>query len=604
MSIATQTRARPTYEQGKWSLEALLPSAAEEVVAARIAAIEVAVEELEGWRERLGGLDAAGLRALYSRYEALVEQMTVLGAFASLKFAEDTQSNLALTLRNRVQQALMKAENRLLFLVLWWKGLEDEPAERLLAGLAAEPDRAFFLRDLRRLRPHTLDEKSEQIVNLKDADGIGGVLTAYSILTNRLEFMVESPDGPLAVSRDQLMAEVYSPEPQRREAAYHELYRVYSRETTLLGQLYGHRVRDWHNENLGLRHYGSAIGVRNVANDVPDAAVDALLEVCAEQAPVFQRYFRWKAAKLDGAVRGDKGALRRYDLYAPLAGSAREFAYARAVDLVLDTFYDFDPRLGLEAERVLAEGHLDSEVRKGKKGGAFCATVLPELTPWVLVNYTGRVRDVATLAHELGHAVHSLLASGHDIFTQHSCLPLAETASVFAEILVTDRLLREETNPAARRELLAAALDDMYATVLRQAWFTRFEIEAHAAVLAGRSTEDLSRLYLRDLRLQFGDAVEVPEEFGEEWVTIPHLYQTPFYCYAYSFGQLLVLSLYRRYQEDGERFKPGYFSLLAHGGSGRPLDILAEAGVDPTDREFWRGGFEVVRSLVAEIEAL
>jgi oligoendopeptidase F len=348
--------------------------------------------------------------------------------------------------------------------------------------------------------------------------------------------------------------------------------------------------------------------VRNVANDVPDAAVDALLEVCAEQAPVFQRYFRWKATKLDGglegATPGHGGALRRYDLYAPLAESAREVGYSRAVDLVLDTFYDFDSRLGLEAERVLAEGHLDGEVRKGKKGGAFCATVSPKLTPWVLVNYTGRVRDVATLAHELGHAVHSLLASGHDVFTQHACLPLAETASVFAEILVTDRLLREEKNPAARRELLAAALDDMYATVLRQAWFTRFEIAAHEAVLAGRSSEELSQLYLRDLRQQFGDAVDVPEEFGDEWVTIPHLYQTPFYCYAYSFGQLLVLSLYRRYQEEGERFKPGYFRLLAHGGSGRPLDILAEAGVDPTDREFWRGGFEVVRSLVAEIEAL
>jgi len=198
----------------------------------------------------------------------------------------------------------------------------------------------------------------------------------------------------------------------------------------------------------------------------------------------------------------------------------------------------------------------------------------------------------------------ALSRAGHDVFTQHACLPLAETASVFAEILVTDRLLREEANPAARRELLAAALDDMYATVLRQAWFTRFEIAAHAAVLAGRSTEELSDLYLRDLRAQFGGAVEVPDEFRHEWVTIPHLYQTPFYCYAYSFGQLLVLSLYRRYQEDGERFKPAYFRLLAHGGSGRPLELLAEAGVDSSDREFWRGGFEVIRSLVTEVEGL
>jgi len=604
MTLATDSRVRPVYPPGKWDLGQLLPSAAEEVVAARIAEIDRGVDELEQWRQRLGRIDAGGLRKLLRRQEALVERMSVLGGFASLQFAEDTQSGLALTLRNRVQQALMKAENRLLFLPLWWKSLDDESAERLLAGLSSEPDRVFFLRDLRRLRPHTLDEKSEQIVNLKDADGIGGVLTAYSILTNRLEFTVQGADGPRVVPRDQLMAEAYSPIPERREAAFRELYRVYAHETTLLGQLYGHRVRDWHNENLGLRHHASPISVRNVANDVPDAAVDALLGVCVEETAVFQRYFRWKQSRLGAARSGGAQALSRYDLYAPIADSSREIEFPLAASLVLDTFYDFDTRLGLAAERVFAEGHLDSELRKGKKGGAFCATVLPRLTPWVLVNYTGRVRDVATLAHELGHAAHSLLASEHDVFTQQACLPLAETASVFAEILVTDRLLREETSPAARRELLAAALDDMYATVLRQAWFTRFEIEAHAAVLAGRSTEELSELYLRDLRAQFGGAVEVPDEFGHEWVTIPHIYQTPFYCYAYSFGQLLVLSLYRRYLEDGERFKPGYFRLLAHGGSGRPLDILAEAGVDPTDREFWRGGFAVIRSLVTEIEGL
>ena len=224
--------------------------------------------------------------------------------------------------------------------------------------------------------------------------------------------------------------------------------------------------------------------------------------------------------------------------------------------------------------------------------------------PWVLVNYTGRSRDVATLAHELGHAVHSLLASGHDIFTHHPSLPLAETASVFGEILVTDRMLREESDPAARRDLLVAALDDMYATVLRQAWFTRFERWAHEAVMEGRSSDELSDHYLADLRLQFGDSVEVGDEFRHEWVAIPHLFQTPFYCYAYSFGQLLVLSLYRRYQEEGESWKPGYLRLLAQGGAARPLDVLAEVGVDPRDRAFWRGGFDVVRGFVEELEGL
>jgi oligoendopeptidase F len=230
--------------------------------------------------------------------------------------------------------------------------------------------------------------------------------------------------------------------------------------------------------------------------------------------------------------------------------------------------------------------------------------VLPQFTPWVLVNYSGRVRDVATLAHELGHAIHSMLASDCSSLTQHASLPLAETASVFAEMLMTDRLLREEHDPLARRELLAAAVDDVYATILRQAYFVLFEIEAHDAVRAGRSTDELSELYISKLREQFGDSVEIGPEFRHEWLSIPHIYQSPFYCYAYSFGQLLVLALYRRFQEEGEAFKPGYLRLLSYGGSARPEQILAEVGIDMTDRKFWQGGFDLVRERIDELEAM
>ena len=248
---------------------------------------------------------------------------------------------------------------------------------------------------------------------------------------------------------------------------------------------------------------------------------------------------------------------------------------------VLETFDGLpSPLRRATPQRVFAENHLDGEIRKGKRGGAFCYTVLPRYTPWVLVNYAGRVRDVATLAHELGHAVHSMMASGCSNLTQHASLPLAETASVFSEMLMTDRLLREERDPLARRELLAAAVDDVYATVLRQAYFVLFEIEAHDAIRAGRSTDELSEMYMEKLREQFGDSVEVGPEFRHEWLSIPHIYQTPFYCYAYSFGQLLVLALYRRFQEEGEAFKPGYMRLLSYGGSARPEHILAEVGID------------------------
>jgi oligoendopeptidase F len=272
--------------------------------------------------------------------------------------------------------------------------------------------------------------------------------------------------------------------------------------------------------------------------------------------------------------------------------------------MVLDTFRHFHPQVADQALRVFADNHIDSEVRKGKRGGAFCATVLPSLTPWVLVNYTGKVRDVATIAHELGHAIHSMAAEKHSILTQHPSLPLAETASVFAEMLLTERLLAEQPDPLVRRELLAASVDDMYATVMRQAYFVIFEQAAHAAVLENKSPEEISAMYFDLLAEQFGDSVEVGDEFRNEWVSIPHIYNTPFYCYAYSFGQLLVLALYRRYQQQGDAFKPGYLKLLAYGGSARPVDILAEANVDPADEAFWQGGFDVIRDMIDELEAI
>jgi oligoendopeptidase F len=589
------------YRQRIWDLSELLAEPSEKVVSARLEELEKVVAEMEAARPRLGeDLDPHEFLDLVRSYEAIVERVYVLSAYGSLWFSADTQSEAALTYRNRMDQVLTGLQNRLVFFDLWWKGLEDEEAERLIPSGddPAVADYRHFLRDLRRLRDFTLDEPSEKLINLKDANGIHALLTLYSMLTNRLEFELEVEGEVKQLNRSELSAYVYSPEPELRAAAYRELHRVYEGEANALGQIYVNRVRDWTNENLELRGFSSPIAVRNKANDIPDEAVESLLDVCCESAAIFQRYFRLKAGWL-GMER-----LNRYDLYAPLHASERRIDYTEAVDQVLSTLRDFHPDFAARAERVFADDHVDSEIRKGKKGGAFCATVLPSQTPWLLINYTGRVRDVATLAHELGHAVHSLLAEGHSILTQHASLPLAETASVFAERLLTDRLLRDEEDTEVRRELLASSVDDIYATVLRQAYFVRFENEAHEAILAGKSPTELSDRYLGLLKEQFGDSVELPDEFRFEWLSIPHIYHTPFYCYAYSFGQLLVLALYRRYLEEGEAFIPGYFRLLSWGGAARPQEILAEVGVDMTDPDFWRGGFQVVERIVDELEAL
>lgn len=594
-----ETDQTTRYQQTSWSLDELLPEPSPEVISERIAEVETAVTELELERSRLApSMDPSDFLSVLRQYEELVAKMSVLDAYGSLWFSQDTQSRGAQSYRNRLKQILTGWYNRILFFELWWKGLEDGEARALMPAGDEHADYRHFLESLRRLKPYTLEERSEQIINLKDANGISGVLTLYSMLTNRLEFELELDGETLTLTRDALMSYAFSPDPERRAAAYRELYRVYEEEATVLAQVYVNRVRDWQNENVEIRGFDSPIAVRNVLNDVPDAAVQVLLEVVRDNAPIFRRYFQLKAGWL-GQER-----LRRYDLYAPLASSDKEIPYPEAVDSVLSTLDRFHPTFGRHARRVFDEKHIDSEVRKGKRGGAFCSTVLPELTPWVLVNYTGKVRDVATLAHELGHAVHSMLASDHCVLTQHPSLPLAETASVFSEMLMTDRLLQEEKDPLTRREILAAFVDDIYATVLRQAYFVLFELEAHDAIRDGASLDELNELYRQNLEEQFADSVELPEEFQYEWLSIPHIFQTPFYCYAYSFGQLLVLALYRRYQEEGESFKPAYLEMLSYGGSARPERILEEAGIDITDAEFWQGGFQVVDERIRELEAI
>lgn len=597
MSVAVAEK--PMYDLTAWDLSELLPETTESVIQERLNGLETRVQRFVTQREQLNPeMEPELLINMMGEYEGLVEQIYLLSAYGGLWFSADTQSSAALTYRNRIQQVTTNFQNRTLFFDLWWKALDDDEAAALLPSATSFPDYRHYLEDLRRTKPYTLDERSEQLINTKDANGIDGVMTLYSMLTNRLEFHIDIDGEKKTLTRDGLMSYAQAREPELRAAAYQELYRVFGQEANILAQVYVNRVRDWYNEQVQLRGYASPIAVRNVANDIPDEAVDALLDVCRSNAGLFQRYFKLKAGWMG------KEKLRRYDIYAPLAASDRKVAYGEAVEMVLDTFQRFHPHVAQQARRVFAQNHIDSEVRKGKRGGAFCATVLPSLTPWVLMNYTGRVRDVATLAHELGHAIHSMLAEEHSLLTQHPTLPLAETASVFAEMLLTERFLSGEKDPLVRRELLAASVDDMYATVMRQAFFVIFERTAHEAIINNRSPEELHALYMENLQEQFGDSLEIAPEFQYEWISIPHIYQTPFYCYAYSFGQLLVLSLYRRYQQEGEAFKPGYMKLLAYGGSARPEEILQEAGINIKDRRFWQGGFDVIRAMIDELEAL
>ncbi|MFO7742283.1 MAG: M3 family oligoendopeptidase [Anaerolineae bacterium] len=583
------------FSQEGWSLEALLPAPEGADFEKLLTELEEQVSQLEDARQDLSpAMSTEAFMEVMELAESIQTIATRLAGYARLWFAEDTQSQEALRFLGRMEQLATEVENRVLFFELWWKGLDQPAAQRLLAESG---DYAYYLERLRRFRPYTLSESEEKIVNLKDVNGADALVNLYEMITNRFTFTLEVEGEPKEMTRAELTAYFRDPSPELREAAYQELYSVYSDQANVLGQIYSHRMRDWANENLTLRGFDAPIAVRNLRNDIPDPVTETLLDVCREKMPLFRDYFRFKADQLGL----DK--LRRYDVYAPMGAGDRTYSFAEAADVVLDSLTNFSADLGKHARQVFADHHLDSEIRHGKRGGAFCAGMLPGVTPWVLVNYVGKITDVTTLAHELGHAVHAIMAGAHSIFTFHAPLPLAETASVFSEMLLTDRLLREERDPGVRRHLLSTVLDDAYATIARQAYFVVFEKEAHRESVDGVTVDDLCALYLENLEDQFGDAVDISDDFRWEWTAIPHLYHTPFYCYAYSFGHLLVLALYQQYQDEGESFVPRFLRILAHGGSRSPEHVISEAGFDMASSDFWRSGFDALEGWLEELKA-
>ncbi|MFN2235641.1 MAG: M3 family oligoendopeptidase [Anaerolineales bacterium] len=584
------------YTLSPWSLTDLFPSADGPEIEAAFKDLESKTAEFAAFRQKLSdGIDFEEFMEAIKAIEAIRISASKLATYPGLWFAADTQSQQAQVLYARVQQFMAQIQNDTLFFSLWWKELGQEKAEALMARA---DDYRYWLEEMRHFKPYTLTEPEEKIINIKDVNGINALVTLYDSITNRYVFKVEVDGEIQEMTRGQLMVLARSANPDHRAAAYQELYRVYGEDGPILGQMYQTLIRDWRAESVELRGYASPISARNLVNDLPDEVVETLLEVCEANADVFQRYFKLKAKWLGV----DK--LRRYDIYAPVAESDKEYDFSKAVQLTFEAFNEFSPRIAELAKQVFEADHVDSEVRKGKQDGAFCASVVPGHTPYVKLNYQGKASDVATLAHELGHAIHAMLAFDHNVFTFHSSLPMAENASTFAEMLLVDRLLELEDDPVVRRDILFKQVDDAYATIMRQIFFSMFEVAAHDMVADGATVDQLSEAYYQNLQKQFGDAVELSEEFKWEWVSIPHFLHVPFYVYAYSFGQLLVLSLYKQYKEEGESFKPRYIKVLEAGGSASPVDICAEAGLDITQAAFWQGGFDVIKDLVRELEAI
>jgi len=590
--ISSPTRQKLTYSE-RWDLSQLAkdPVQRSETL---LGEIEAKVAQFESARAQLSPTMATSIfHPLLTLSEDIAAASSRISAYAYLWFSENTKNLAARSFKTKVEERLTALQNRLVFFDLWWQSVDADNARRLMAGTGTF---WYHLETIRRFQPHTLSEPEEKIVNIKNITGRSAVHSLYDVVTNAFTFTLTVNGKRKTMTREELTSYLRHAQGRLREVAYRELYRVYADQHDLLGEIYKTLVNDWKAENLQLRQFASPIATRNLGNDIPDEAVASLLRVCQKNAGIFQDYFHIKArlCKIK--------PMSRYHIYAPHRTAQKSYRYQDAIRMVLEAYRGFSPQLAELAERVVDERHIDARTKPGKIGGAYCYSVVPGMTPYVLLNFTGEARDIATMAHELGHAVHGMLAAKHSLFTFHSTLPLAETASVFGERILSDALMNQERDKNVRQGLLLNQLDDIYATVLRQAYFVQFEIRAHEMIAQGATVKDLAKTYLAEVRQQFGKGIKVPDEFQWEWLTIPHIFASPFYCYAYSFGNLLVLALYRMYQKEGTAFVPKYLELLSTGGSEAPQAILAKVGVDMASEEFWQSGFATIREMVNQLE--
>ena len=587
---------------GKWDLTDLVDDSLKTKSDLLVENIKRKVKEFENNRVILKrDLGITIFEGLLRKIESIMEDLSIVNSFAQLKYAADTSSNEAASLVLQTEKLSSEISNKILFFDLWFKKeLDENDAQRLVDSIS--PVYREFLKYKRLLAKYSLNESEEKIINTLEVTGPTALVKIYDRMTSNFEFTIIRKRGKKKVIRtftnkEKLISLIRSPKAKEREFAYKALFKTYEKNSGVLGEIYQNLVTQWKDENISIRGFKSPISVRNIYNNIDDTTIETLLSVCRKNVTMFHDYFKEKA-KLIGVKK-----LRRYDLYAPISSkNTPKFTFKNATKLVLDTFSRFDPRFGTYTERLYKESHIDSEIRNGKTGGAFCYTVSPGRTPYVLLNFNGMMRDVSTMAHEFGHAIHSMFAYDKPILVSHAPLPLAETASVFGEMLLNEEIY-EKLNREKKKIFLAEQIDDMYATIIRQAFFTIFEIEAHKNIVEQSVTIDnISEYYMNNLKAQFGDSIHISDDFRWEWLYIPHFFHTPFYCYAYSFGNLLVLSLYQQYREDGNSFISKYIKILSAGGSEKPETLLSDSGFNISDASFWQQGFDLIKTKINKLK--
>jgi oligoendopeptidase F len=594
----TEAIAEPrdeALEAARWDLQPLVDGAgADGVVALLEESQQLADAFAERYRGKVAELDAAAVAAAMHELEEISDRVGRAGSYAALDFSVDTQDAARGALMQQAQERGAAIQTALLFFDLEWNELDEARAEELLAS----GELAFcrhYLRTIRRYRPYQLSEPEERILTETAVTGSAAFKRLFTEQVSALE--VELPQEG-AVPLMQALSLLQGPDRDLRRTAAEGVTAALEpgirTRTFILNTLLGDKAT-----KDRLRSYEHWLASRNLANEASDESVQALVDAVVSRYELARRWYRLKA-RLLGL---DK--LAYYDRMAPVSAVEQPMPYADARELVLDCYRGFSPELGDTAAEFFSGSYIDAPPAPGKRGGAFCSYTVPSRHPYVLLNHTGRMNDALTMAHELGHGVHAALARPRGIFEFTTPLTVAETASICGETIVLERLLADAPDADTRLSLLAESLDGAVAAVFRQIAMNRFEHRVHNERRdSGELTvEAIGAAWLETQADMLGDSVEPSDDYGGWWSYVPHFIDTPGYVYAYAYGNLLALSVYRRYEEQGEGFVPSYLELLKAGGSMPPEELGKIVGVDLTDPGFWSSGLDLIERQLDAAEA-
>lgn len=582
----------------RWNLSDLYASVTDPALDADLdTALRLATALSSAYRDRVASLDGPSLAAMLRDYEAALAVTYRPQMFANLALSTDTLDEPTRALHSRVGERSNGVFNQLRFVDLELGRASAEVCDRWLADPALSNYRHHLAR-ARDAAPHALPGPVEEALSTKDLTGRRAWTQLYDEHLASWRFQVEVHGEARTLTLADVRSLREDPDREVRRRATVAIQQQLAQSAPTLAFIVNTLYQDHRLEN-GLRGHLDPVAPTMIDDELSRPVLDALMTAVEAHYPVAQRYFRWKAASLGLPV------LEGHDVLAPQAHGDREASWETARSEVLRAFEDLDPGVAEQARRFFTEGRIDAEPRQGKRDGAFCAGMIPGVAPRVLVNHHGRIRDVFTLAHELGHGVHFALAGEkQSLLNYWPTSPMAETASVFGELVLGRNLLAHESDPAARNAMRAARVEDALGTIHRQVAFTRYELRVHEARAEGVvPVEDISAIWTAEMDRLYGDAVLRTERDRYGWGAIPHLVHYRFYCYSYAFGQLLVFALYDLWEREGAAFVPKYIRLLESGGRDRPEALLSELGLDVRDPAFWSRGLAVVTRMVDELVA-